>query len=172
MYARHSNDMPFLTSVVVEKERKQAEKDAKFKAKKAKAAASAPNNAEPKKKEKKEKKARADGSADDLPEYVEKTPVGQKKSMFCRAIDLKSTQSNYLFQYSDHWMMDITRPTYPKSLNLGGIPGGRKKATSNPSSIPMAMLAKMDILLSRNLRQMSLESFIWVTRCQTHFRIL
>lgn len=79
--------MSFLTSAVVEKERKQAEKDAKFKAKKAKAAASGSNDAEPKKKEKKEKKAKADGSADDsLPEYVEKTPVGQKKSMFCRPV--------------------------------------------------------------------------------------
>ena len=128
--------MPFLTRVVVEKERKQAEKDAKFKAKKAKAAASGSNNAEPKKKEKKEKKAKDNGSADDaLPEYVEKTLAGQKKSMFCRPTDSRSKQSDYLSQYSDHWMMDITRPTYLKSLNLGGTPGGKKKATSSQSSI-------------------------------------
>ena len=128
--------MPFLTRVVVEKERKQAEKDAKFKAKKAKAAASGSIHAEPKKKEKKEKKAKENSLVDDaLPEYVEKTPVGQKKSMFCRPIDFRSKQSDYLSQYSDHWMMDITRPTYLKSSNLDGIPGGKKRATSSPSSI-------------------------------------
>lgn len=61
--------------VAVERERKKAEKDAKFKAKQDKqsaATASAPSKAI------KEKKREA-AKEDRLPEYVEETPKGQKK---------------------------------------------------------------------------------------------
>ena len=65
----------------MEKERKKAEKQAKFDQKKAKAAAAAPPEAS----KNKEKKAKAekDAEKDVLPPYVEDTPLGQKKSM-CR----------------------------------------------------------------------------------------
>ena len=68
-----------LTYIVVEKERKQAEKNAKFAAKKAKVgeAATAPTTAS----KTKEKKAKQDASKEDrLPDYAEETPPGQKKS--------------------------------------------------------------------------------------------
>lgn len=68
----------WLTPETVEKERKQVEKNAKFAAKKAKAAAT-PTSQEPSKN--KEKKIRSEISAEvQLPEYVEETPEGQKKS--------------------------------------------------------------------------------------------
>ena len=68
----------FLTFAVVEKERKQAEKNAKFAAKKAKAAESA--SAAPATSKTREKKSKQDASREDsLPEYVEETPPGQKK---------------------------------------------------------------------------------------------
>jgi valyl-tRNA synthetase len=57
----------------VEKERKKAEKQAKFEAKKQKAAATAPKAA--KEKKPKEKKV----EEEPLPEYVEDTPEGEKK---------------------------------------------------------------------------------------------
>ena len=59
----------------LEKERKKAEKDAKFKAKKAAAAqAGGPKDGAAPAKEKKKKK-----EEDQLPEYVEETPKGEKK---------------------------------------------------------------------------------------------
>ena len=64
----------------VEKERKKAEKIKKFEEKKAKAAST--TNAPSKKQE---KKAKQDNSKDGaLPEYVEDTPVGEKKSKALR----------------------------------------------------------------------------------------
>lgn len=67
-----------LTIVVVDKERKQAEKNKKFAAKKAKAAESSPATTS----KTKEKKTKADASAEpELPQYVEETPPGEKKSM-------------------------------------------------------------------------------------------
>jgi valyl-tRNA synthetase len=64
--------------IVVERERKKAEKQAKFDAKK-KQAASAP--AQPAISKNKEKKAKAAEKAVEevLPEYVEETPFGEKK---------------------------------------------------------------------------------------------
>ena len=63
---------------IVEKERKKAEKDKKFKEKKAKAASSTANVGTSKTKEKKEKlEATKDAP---LPDYVEETPFGAKKS--------------------------------------------------------------------------------------------
>jgi hypothetical protein len=66
----------FLSSV--EKERKKAEKQAKFDQKKAKAATAAPAATS----KTKEKKAKADKDAEKevLPPYVEETPFGEKKS--------------------------------------------------------------------------------------------
>lgn len=67
-----------LTFAVVEKERKLAERNAKYAAKKAKAADTAATAATSKTKEKKSKQ---DASKDEpLPDYVEETPPGQKKS--------------------------------------------------------------------------------------------
>jgi valyl-tRNA synthetase len=65
----------------VERERKKAEKQAKFEQKKAKVASTA--SAPPSSKNK-EKKAKAAEKAEDeaLPEYVENTPPGEKKGMF------------------------------------------------------------------------------------------
>ncbi len=65
-----------LTNVVVEKERKKAEKQAKFDQKKAKATTAAPAGTS-KTKEKKTALKKADD--DILPEYVEDTPLGEKK---------------------------------------------------------------------------------------------
>ncbi len=62
---------------IVERERKKAEKQAKFDQKKAKIANAAPTTSKSK-----EKKAKADKKAEEeiLPPYVEDTPVGEKKS--------------------------------------------------------------------------------------------
>ena len=62
--------------VSVERERKKAEKQAKFDQKKAKAATAAPTTSKTK-----EKKANASKKADEgiLPPYVEDTPFGEKK---------------------------------------------------------------------------------------------
>ena len=80
MYARCNNDISPLTSIVVEKERKQAEKKAKFEAKKSTKAA-APGSASTS--NTKAKKPKADASAEPTPhDYVEETPDGQKKSMW------------------------------------------------------------------------------------------
>ena len=64
----------------VERERKKAEKQAKFDQKKAKVAAAAPASSKSK-----EKKAKAEKKAEEeiLPPYVEETPAGDKKSMPC-----------------------------------------------------------------------------------------
>jgi valyl-tRNA synthetase len=64
----------------VERERKKAEKQAKFDQKKAKAANATPATSS----KSKEKKAAAEkkAEAEILPEYVEETPAGQKKSTF------------------------------------------------------------------------------------------
>lgn len=68
-----------LTRAVVEKERKQAEKNAKFAAKKAKAAETA--SATPATSKTKEKKSKQEASKEEsLPDYVEETPPGEKKS--------------------------------------------------------------------------------------------
>jgi len=69
-----------LTQQIVEKERKKAEKQAKFDQKKAKAAAATPAATS----KSKEKKAKAEKKAEEgvLPAYVEETPAGDKKSMF------------------------------------------------------------------------------------------
>jgi valyl-tRNA synthetase len=63
---------------LVERERKKAEKQAKFDQKKAKVTTAAPASSKTK-----EKKAKADKKAveEQLPAYVEETPVGEKKSM-------------------------------------------------------------------------------------------
>lgn len=63
----------------MEKERKKAEKQAKFDQKKAKAAAATPAAIS----KSKEKKAKAEKKAEEghLPAYVEETPAGDKKSM-------------------------------------------------------------------------------------------
>lgn len=62
----------------MEKERKKAEKQAKFDQKKAKVAAVVPTTSKGK-----EKKAKAAEKAVEevLPAYIEETPVGEKKSM-------------------------------------------------------------------------------------------
>jgi valyl-tRNA synthetase len=62
----------------VERERKKAEKQAKFDQKKAKVA-NAPPAATSKSKEKKAK-AEKKAEEDTLPQYVEETPFGEKKS--------------------------------------------------------------------------------------------
>lgn len=62
---------------IVEKERKAAEKKAKFEAKQAKLAAAKKEQAAKPKKEKKEKEAKKEEA---VPEYVEETPKGEKKS--------------------------------------------------------------------------------------------
>ena len=68
----------WLTPDLVEKERKQAEKNAKFAAKKAKAATT-PVSQEPSKT--KEKRTKTETSVEArLPDYVEETPEGHKKS--------------------------------------------------------------------------------------------
>lgn len=76
--------------VIVEKERKQAEKNAKFAAKKVKAAEGAA--AAPATSKTKEKKSKQEASKDEvLLEYVEDTPPGQKKSRYsksCKEIEV------------------------------------------------------------------------------------
>jgi valyl-tRNA synthetase len=64
----------------VERERKKAEKQAKFDQKNQKKAAAAASAASSKSKE---KKAKAEKKAEDdvLPPYVEETPAGEKKSL-------------------------------------------------------------------------------------------
>lgn len=64
----------------MERERKKAEKQAKFDQKKAKTANATPATSS----KTKEKKAKAEKKAEEdaLPEYVEDTPPGQKKSMY------------------------------------------------------------------------------------------
>lgn len=80
MYARRNNDIPSLTSIVVEKERKQAEKKAKFEAKKATKAAGSGSAPTP---GTKPKKPKADASPEQTPQdYIEEAPEGQKKSTF------------------------------------------------------------------------------------------
>ena len=65
-----------LTIMIVEKERKKAEKMKKFQEKQAtKPAALVPSKT-------KEKKAKADSKEEPLPEYVEETPPGEKKSAY------------------------------------------------------------------------------------------
>jgi len=64
----------------VERERKKAEKQAKFDQKKAKESKATPVSTS----RNKEKKAKAEKKAEEqvLPVYVEETPFGEKKSMF------------------------------------------------------------------------------------------
>ena len=63
---------------LVEKERKQAEKNAKFAAKKAKEAAASTTQLPSRTKEK--KSTVEAGAKAALPEYIEETPTGHKKS--------------------------------------------------------------------------------------------
>ena len=76
--ASSSTALDNLTSPAVEKERKRAEKQKKFDEKKAKTNSAAATTAPSKTKEKKSKQG-AEKEAP-LPEYVEETPQGQKKS--------------------------------------------------------------------------------------------
>lgn len=71
--------MDDLTRCLVEKERKKAEKQKKFDEKKAKTSNAAATTATSKTKEKKAKQGIEKEAP--LPEYVEETPPGQKKSM-------------------------------------------------------------------------------------------
>ena len=77
--ARNNNDKIMSDTFVVERERKKAEKAKKFADKKAKTAEA---SASPAASKTKEKKAIQEAQKDEhLPEYVEETPPGQKKSM-------------------------------------------------------------------------------------------
>jgi valyl-tRNA synthetase len=74
-------------SFTVERERKKAEKQAKFDQKKAKVANAAP----PAISKSKEKKAIADKKAEEgiLPPYVETTPEGEKKSTSAKMLTIE-----------------------------------------------------------------------------------
>lgn len=71
---------------VVERERKKAEKQAKFDQKKAKATAATPLSSS----KNKEKKAKAEKKAEEdvLPPYVEETPFGEKKSLSMNHLEI------------------------------------------------------------------------------------
>ena len=74
-------EMDIADGFAVERERKKADKAKKFAEKKSKAAESAPVSSKAK-----EKKAKAEAAKEDaLPEYLEETPVGEKKSMASRS---------------------------------------------------------------------------------------
>ena len=157
----------FLTIVVVEKERKQIEKNKKFAAKKAKAAEPASATTS----KNKEKKAKADAVTEpELPDYVEETPAGQKKSMIYCPVDAR-TSSNVDCQFSNPLMTTITKPMYPKSSNPLGMHGGKRKAFLNRNLVQMAKSASRAILSSLSHRPMSLASYTWATHCRTRSKI-
>lgn len=79
--------------VVVERDRKKAEKQAKFDAKK-KQAASTPAAAISSKNKEKKAKAAEKAAEDVLPEYVEDTPFGEKKSKFEAPMETKRNETN------------------------------------------------------------------------------
>ena len=80
--------------LIVEKERKKAEKAKKFAEKQAKTA-STPASIAPSKT--KEKKAQASAQKEaPLPEYVEETPVGEKKSRVSRSTTPYCRPANFL----------------------------------------------------------------------------
>jgi len=84
----------------VEKERKKAEKAKKFAEKKAKTAATATASGVSKTKEKKNK---LEAKEEPLPEYVEETPHGQKKS------------TSFFEEFFDFWVTALTKAS--QSLN-------------------------------------------------------
>ena len=157
-----------LTSVVVEKERKQIEKNKKFAAKKAKAAepASATTSRN------KEKKAKADAVTEpELPDYVEETPSGQKKSMAYGPVHA-GTSSNVGCQFSNLLMMTITKPIYQKSSNPVGMHGGKRKATLNRTLVQMAKSARRATLSSQSHHLMLLASYTWAMHYRMRSKIL
>lgn len=157
-----------LTTVVVEKERKQLEKNKKFAAKKAKAAEPASATTS----KNKEKKAKADAVTEpELPDYVEETPAGQKKSMLYGPVNAR-TSSNAGCQFSNLLMMTITKPIYPKSSNPAGMHGGRRKATLNRTLVQMAKSARRATLSSQSHHLMSLASSTWAMPYRTRSKIL
>lgn len=80
-----------LLSIVVERERKKAEKQAKFDQKKAEQAAKkSAASAAPSKKSEKRAQAAEKAEAEVLPEYVEDTPIGEKKSVFNQNLGSRS----------------------------------------------------------------------------------
>ena len=157
-----------LTTVVVEKERKQLEKNKKFAAKKAKAAEPASATTS----KNKEKKAKADAVTEpELPDYVEETPAGQKKSMLYSPVDAR-TSSNAGCQFSNLLMMTITKPIYPKSSNPAGMHGGKRKATLNRNLVQMAKSARRATLSSQSHHLMSLASYTWAMHYRMRSKIL
>lgn len=130
----------------MERERKKAEKDAKFKEKKAKQANAVPA-ASSKSKEKKaaaEKKA----EAEILPPYVEETPAGQKKSEYIFEPRACSAETDSISQSSNPSKIPNTKPTIRPLSSPHGMLGGRKKGSSSPSSPQMGRLSKKDPSLS------------------------
>lgn len=120
----------------MEKERKKAEKAKKFAEKKAKTA-TAPSAA-PTASKTKEKKAKSDAAKDEpLPEYVEETPPGEKKS----TQSLAGVMSESLLtapQYSSHSTTSSTKHIFPRLSSQPGMHGGRRKASSSPNLVQMA----------------------------------
>lgn len=121
-----------LTTMLVEKERKKAEKMKKFQEKQAtKPAVPAPSKT-------KEKKAKADSKDEPLPEYVEETPPGEKKSAFGSWTGLEAGSLLTRAQYSSLLTISSIKPTYPKSWSQRGTHGGKKRDSSNLSLPPTA----------------------------------
>jgi valyl-tRNA synthetase len=100
----------------VERERKKAEKQAKFDQKKAKVAAVAPTSSKSK-----EKKAKAEKKAVEelLPAYVEDTPAGEKKSMAsytrCKSIPWNITNFHLVIKSFDDPQYKAYNPTAVES---------------------------------------------------------
>jgi hypothetical protein len=157
--------------IIVERERKKAEKAKKFAEKKDKAlskAAAAPVSSKGK-----EKKAKLEAAKEEaLPEYKEDTPVGEKKSMRLSwtILRIRCTDRS---QSSNHYSTIHTiRPTIQPWWSLRGMHGGRKKASSSQSLVRMARSRRKATLSSPSPLRTSLALSIWDTLCPMHYRIL
>jgi valyl-tRNA synthetase len=93
------------TAKELEKERKKAEKDAKFKAKKAAAAGAPKEGGAPKEKKKKGK------DEEQLPEYVEETPKGEKKRL--QSLDGPFTKA-YIPKVVESAWCTYPQPSWPR----------------------------------------------------------
>ena len=119
------------TAKELEKERKKAEKDAKFKAKKAGQAGPAAAKEGSSKKEKKKKGK----EEEQLPEYIEETPKGEKKRM--KSLDDPHTKAYVPKVVESAWCEFCLRFLFLYT-DLNQTIGGRRRVSSSLSFRPMA----------------------------------
>jgi hypothetical protein len=146
----------------LEKERKKAEKDAKFKAKKAAAAGAPKEGGAPK--ENKKKKGKEE---EQLPEYVEETPKGEKKRL--QSLDGPFTKAYIPKVVESAWCEYPADKTASAYTDQKQTTGGTRRASSS-LTCPTATSNRPDTSSFPSLPPTLLASFTADTPLLPHYK--